>query len=227
MKNQENLEKKATKIVWLIMSIVILIASTFLLTVDETNDVDSRYQQGMVGDDIIYKGEINDYFIDGDDEGDDEGVESKGGINELMDAVGQRESSNRYDVVNRFGYQGRYQIGKMVMKDLGIKGGKTFLQDHTLQDNAFKALLSINKYRLRNFITKYENRYINGIKITESGMLMASHLVGSKHVKRYLRSGGKKIKKDGNGVSLEHYIELFGGYELDIVAKRKVKLIKK
>jgi len=30
----------------------------------------------------------------------------------FLDAIGQQESGNRYNVVNRFGYMGRFQFGK-------------------------------------------------------------------------------------------------------------------
>lgn len=232
------IEKVISKIVWVVMGLVMLSTIVYeLYRSDEPlfrDNIERVVDNGA--DDIVvkYLGEFEDSTIDGYygdstegiNEGINEGVNEgvKGGLIEYMNAVGFRESSNNYGIVNEYGYQGRYQIGKMAMKDLGIKGGKSFLNDHKLQDDAFKALLSINKYRLRNYITKYENTYINGIKITESGLLGAAHLVGARSVKKYLRSGGKKVRKDGNGTSLEEYLELFGGYELGIVAKRKIKL---
>ena len=142
------------------------------------------------------------------------------GFQQFANAVGQRESSGRYEVVNRFGYAGKYQFGSAALKDVGVTDKDQFLKNPEVQERAFIALCKVNKYRLRNYIDKYEGKYINGIKITESGLLAASHLVGAGKVKRYLRSNGKKSSKDGNGISLEHYLKIFEGYQLDITANR-------
>ena len=32
---------------------------------------------------------------------------------DFLDAIGFKESGNRYDIVNRYGYMGRYQFGKL------------------------------------------------------------------------------------------------------------------
>ena len=37
----------------------------------------------------------------------------------FLDAIGHRESSNRYTVVNKWGYMGKYQFGKRTLKSLG------------------------------------------------------------------------------------------------------------
>jgi len=50
------------------------------------------------------------------------------------------------------------------------------------------------------------------IKITKSGLLGASFLVGAADVKTYLITDGKVVSKDGNGVSLETYLKKFAGY---------------
>ena len=46
-------------------------------------------------------------------------LESKGHYS-FLDALGHQESRNRYDIVNRFGYMGRYQFGKSTLKILLI-----------------------------------------------------------------------------------------------------------
>ncbi len=52
-----------------------------------------------------------------------------------------------------------------------------------IQEKALNALLSMNKYRLRNYM-HFIGVTINDVKITESGMLAAAHLVGAKSVKK-------------------------------------------
>ena len=39
---------------------------------------------------------------------------------QFLEAIGHRESSNNYSVVNEFGYMGRYQFGRATLKGLGI-----------------------------------------------------------------------------------------------------------
>lgn len=143
---------------------------------------------------------------------------------EFRDAVAHKESSNDYQKINSGGYAGRYQFGKSALMDVGIKDKHKFLKNPKVQDKAFKALCKMNKYRLRNFISKHEGEIINGIEVTESGLLAAAHLLGTVSVKEYLNSGGKVIRRDGNNTSLELYLELFQGYELGIKAEKEVKI---
>ena len=56
----------------------------------------------------------------------------------LLD-LGFQESGNRYDVVNRFGYMGKYQFGKSTLRTLKIKVTKeAFLNSPDLQEYAMQ-----------------------------------------------------------------------------------------
>ena len=142
----------------------------------------------------------------------------------FMDSLGFRESGNNYKIINSFGYQGKYQFGRMALKELGVKGGKHFLNNPELQDKSFIALCMVNKWFLMDYIDKYDGTIINGIEITESGMLASAHLLGASMVKKYLKNKGRGRFKDGYGTNIEEYMSKFGGYDLDIVAQRKVDL---
>jgi hypothetical protein len=108
---------------------------------------------------------------------------------------------------------GRYQFGKSTLKTLRIKvSRKEFLKDTLLQEEAMTKLLLFNKKRLQKYIDKYEGKIVNGILVTESGLLAAAHLGGAGSVKKWFRSG--KIRKDGNGVKITTYMKRFSGYEL-------------
>ena len=127
--------------------------------------------------------------------------------------LGHQESGNRYDVVNRFGYMGRYQFGKSTLRTLKIKVTKeAFLNSPDLQDYAMHSLLCYNKKKLQKYIDKFEGQEINGILVTESGLLAAAHLGGPNSVKRWFRNG--KVAKDGNGVKITQYMQQFSGYKL-------------
>jgi hypothetical protein len=128
-------------------------------------------------------------------------------------ALALKESAGIYDLVNAYGYMGKYQFGRSTLRNVGVYDFKNFLNNPALQEQAIEALLSINKWELRKEIRNYSGRVINGIKITESGLLAAAHLAGASSVKTYLRSNGKNGFRDGFGTSLKSYIKRFNGYD--------------
>jgi len=128
-------------------------------------------------------------------------------LEDFLMALGHQESGNRYNVVNRYGYMGRYQFGKSTLRTLKIKvDKKTFLNNPQLQEYAMLKLLCYNKSKLQKYIDEFEGQEINGILVTESGLLAAAHLGGPNSVKRWFKNG--KVAKDGNGVKITQYILL-------------------
>lgn len=143
----------------------------------------------------------------------------------LREAVGFKESGGDYFVVNRYGYMGKYQFGKSTLNMLGIKDTELFLNTPEMQESAFKAYMSRNKWVLRRDIERYSGKYVNGILITESGILAAAHLAGPGNVKKYLRSGGEELFSDAFGTSVHHYMKRFSGYDTShIIAKKNAKV---
>ena len=135
--------------------------------------------------------------------------------NLFLNSIGHYESSNRYDIVNRFGYMGKYQFGRRTLKNLGYNvSRKEFLNSPVLQEQAMLDLLSHNKKILQKYIDYWEGRKIYGKVITESGILAAAHLAGPGNVKRFLRKG--ENFKDGNGTKLTTYLTHFSGYKLNL-----------
>ncbi len=134
-------------------------------------------------------------------------------LDKFLFDMGLRESGNRYDIVNQYGYMGKYQFGKSTLKTLKIKvTTDAFLNSPDLQEYAMLQNLYYNKKKLQKYIDKFEGQEINGILITESGILAAAHLGGPGSVRKYFRSG--KIMKDGNGVKITSYMKQFSGYDL-------------
>jgi len=134
---------------------------------------------------------------------------------QFLEAIGHRESSNNYSVVNEFGYMGKYQFGKATLKGLGIDVTKEeFINDHRLQERAMHMLLSHNRKKLKRYIKKYEGQIIHGILITESGVLAAAHLAGQGNVRKFLKNGF--VFEDGNGTKMTSYMKQFGGYILNL-----------
>jgi len=142
-------------------------------------------------------------------------------------ALAYKESRGILNMVNPYGYMGKYQFGRSTLRTVGVYDFQEFLTNASWQDKAFKALIARNKWELRKEIKKYKGRVINGIKITESGLIAAAHLGGAGSVKKYLRSNGRNGFKDGFGTSLKSYMKKFGGYDIshiDADRNAKVKL---
>jgi hypothetical protein len=138
-------------------------------------------------------------------------------LNAFLTELGHKESTNDYTKVNKWGYVGKYQFSPKTLKALGYEiTSQQFLADSSLQEEAVRKLLIANKRVMKETINKFNGKKINGILITESGILAATHLVGPKAVKQYLNSNGKDIKKDALGTSIEDYLEMFKNYTLAI-----------
>lgn len=137
------------------------------------------------------------------------------------EAIAHKESLGRYKKINSIGYLGKYQFGTQTLKSIGIVSSNDFLDNPDLQEQAFIVLLSKNKYELKNYIHYFEGKVIDGVKITESGILAAAHLGGTGSVKRFLNTNGLRKCRDGYGTSVRSYLSDFGGYET-----RGIKAIK-
>ena len=136
-------------------------------------------------------------------------------LQNFLNAIGHRESSNRYDIVNRWGYMGKYQFGRSTLKGLGFDvTKKEFLSNPQLQEEAMMALLLHNKEKLQLYIDTFDGKTINGMLITESGILAAAHLGGQGSVKRYFKKG--KVFRDGNGTKITSYMNKFSGYDIKL-----------
>jgi len=137
------------------------------------------------------------------------------GHQQFLDAIGHRESGNRYNIVNKYGYMGKYQFGRSTLKTLKINVSRSeFINNPKLQEQAMYKLLQYNKKKLKRYIEKYNGRVINGVLVTESGLLAAAHLGGAGSVRKWFRTG--KIRRDGNGVKITSYMKQFGGYDLNL-----------
>ena len=134
----------------------------------------------------------------------------------FLNAVGYRESTNNYKAVNQFGYLGKYQFGRKTLNAIGLDSvsNREFLANPSIQEEAMSILLKKNRHTLRREIRKYVGDTINGIYITESGILAAAHLAGAGNVKKFFRRGYEF--KDGNGTKMTSYMIMFADYDLKL-----------
>jgi hypothetical protein len=142
----------------------------------------------------------------------------------FKEALAFKESSGDYFSVNTYGYLGKYQFGKNTLKLIGIYNTDEFLNTPELQEKAFIANTARNKWILRRDIKRFVGNQIDGVLITESGILAAAHLAGPGSVKKYLRSYGAIGFADAYGTTIRNYMKKFSGYDTSfVIGDRKAK----
>lgn len=158
--------------------------------------------------------------------------EAGSGYEDFLDALAMRESSDNYEKVNRYGYLGRYQMGRSALEDAGFRyegGGWTplansygiydqndFLNTPAAQDAAVRGYhRKVCEYILHYDLDRYIGTSYCGVTVTRSGLLAAAHLVGIGGIMEALETGEHSY--DGNHVSAAEYMELFGGYDISEV----------
>jgi len=146
----------------------------------------------------------------------------KNEIGRFLKALASKESSSNPKSINNLGYIGKYQMGKMALQDLDLDdtiNAHKFKKNPSIfpekaQDKAMVKLLKLNILYLGDYFNDFDGKIIGGVKITKSGLLAGSHLVGAGAVKKFLDSNGRIVPRDGNDVPVTEYIQKFGGYQL-------------
>lgn len=151
--------------------------------------------------------------------------------------LGAKESSGNYRAKNSLGYIGKYQMGEQALIDAGYykKPSKNYNNDWSGQftgkdgvysENHFLLNASAQENALDEYLKKqwgylkgynaqnYLGKKINGIEITQSGLLAGAHNHGQKDTGRYLSTNGAYIPIDANGVSIEDNLKRFAGYDV-------------
>ena len=135
----------------------------------------------------------------------------------FKEAIAFKESRGNYKKVNSLGYLGKYQFGESTLNRIRIYDTENFLNDPKLQEDAFYTLCSLNKWILKRDIKRSVGKKINGVVITESGILAAAHLAGAGNVKKYLRSNGEFNSYDAYGTNVHQYMKKFAGYDTSFI----------
>lgn len=145
----------------------------------------------------------------------------------FKEALAFKESRGDYESVNTLGYMGKYQFGKSTLELIGIYNTSEFLRNPELQEKAFIANAMRNKWVLRRDIKRFVGKTIDGVKITESGILAAAHLAGPGSVKKYLRSYGAIGFADAYGTTVRYYMKKFSGYDTSFIKAEKTPKVTK
>ena len=142
-------------------------------------------------------------------------------FNGFKEYLGFKESSGSFKSVNKFGYMGKYQFNLNTLKIYKLKNSTNFINNPELQERVFLINCQRNKWILRKDILWFVGTKINGIEVTESGILAAAHLSGPGNVKKFLRSQGKNDLKDAFGTSISNYLGTFKDYDLSSISAVK------
>ena len=149
----------------------------------------------------------------------------------FLNKLGYYESRNKYNVMNSYGYMGRWQMGHMALIDIGFMTNSTtysataakfgvysdedFLNSPEAQDYCIQLYdKKLVKYIEYFGDQKYIGQTMWNIKITLSGLVAAAHLVGAGGLHQMLKTG--EIATDANGSKATFYLENLAGYDLVI-----------
>ena len=207
---------------YLVLALTICILLQTSLSTEETIDLSGYSTDGLVLNYTVG----NDASIRESVEASNEGYEAFSpylgrSFVGFKEALAFKESGGNYATINTYGYLGKYQFGKETLKLIGVRNIQKFLGDPKLQEKAFIANAQRNKWILRRDINNFVGKRINGVVVTESGILAAAHLAGPGSVKKYLRSYGLDNFADGYGTTISNYMKRFSGYDTSFLKPNK------
>ena len=145
--------------------------------------------------------------------------ESRKDLLRFLEAIAHFESNDRYDVVNPYGFLGRYQFSPITIRHLGYDIlNEDFLRNKRLQDEVMLAYMRENYVSLRPYIEQYNNTNYKGMYITTSSILAGAHFAGAMGMRRFLLSRSDSVgKTDANGMTLRRYMTKFSDYNVEEV----------
>lgn len=159
-----------------------------------------------------------------------------GTYSDFLHDLAVRESSLNPTAINPYGYVGLFQFGEAALQDAGYYSGDTtrandwagtwtgaggvtsmsaFLSSPDAQVQAAVAYQNQIQTWIHNLgLDSAIGSTINGIPITQSGLIAGAWLVGIGNLQRFINSNGAIVPTDGNGTPITSYISHFGGYSL-------------
>jgi len=139
----------------------------------------------------------------------------------FINDLGSKESGNNWLSINQIGCFGEWQFDESTLNFLGYRKitlkkfqANPEIFPRELQLKVLKTLIRVNL----TFLNDYEHFIgdtINGIVITKSGMIAASHLGGAGSLQKFLNSKGMINKKDIFGTSIFDYLKKFSCYDIE------------
>jgi hypothetical protein len=139
----------------------------------------------------------------------------------FVNDLGSSESGNNWLSINLIGCFGEWQFEESTLNFLGYRKitlkrfkANPDIFPRELQLKALKTLIRVNLLYLMDY-EHFIGDSINGVVITKSGMIAASHLGGAGSLQKFLDSNGRINRKDVLGTSISGYLKRFRFYDLD------------
>ena len=150
-------------------------------------------------------------------------------LNAFLIALRMMESGGDYQAVNTLNFLGAYQFGEAALIDLGyvqrdgdpydnnygggwtgkhgVDSAKEFLASRTVQDRAAEAWVKLMWHYIEaENLDRHAWTEVGGRELAPSGMLAASHLLGTYALKEYIRTDGRADLRDPYGMPISNYI---------------------
>lgn len=163
-------------------------------------------------------------------------------LNAFLMALRMMESGGDYQSVNTLNFLGAYQFGEAALVDLGYvrpdsdlydnnysggwtgKGGvdsaKEFLASKSVQDKAATAWVSLMWHYIEaEDLDRHAWTEVGGMELTPSGMLAASHLLGTYALQEYIESDGSADLRDPYGMPISTYVKRMADVEVPFAPK--------
>lgn len=221
---------------WNNMLIIIGISLVFIINLFQINlpveDSESESDTGMINTEVVDKNKFNKKTVK---------IITK---DELLRMNSLLESNGKWNVANKYGYMGKYQIGKLALIDLGYDTAwvnklqesiymipdtvftkkdtivrKFYYFDLTMfppkkQEEVIKKLLNKNE---RVYLKDHIEKYV-GKEIDgvriTKAGILSASFLGFGYVAKFLSSNGKVNPSDANGHSIKDRMIHFENYEL-------------
>lgn len=135
----------------------------------------------------------------------------------FREALGFSESGGDYDVVNQYGYTGKYQWGPARLADFNAAMGtnytlEQFRKDPQLQETAQAWHENdVMDYVFDKGLDYYIGQEVGGVPVTPEALIGMAHLGGKAGMRQFLESGGEYNPSDQFGTSLRDYGQKFSG----------------
>ena len=112
-------------------------------------------------------------------------------------------------------YFGKYQFSNIAMREIGwhhvtvnkFKTNKSIFTPD-MQEEAIRLLIKETRLYLLDEINRYDGKVFRGIKISEAGIVAASHGAGYLNVKKYFKYNGEVRARK----TIEQYLREFSRY---------------
>jgi hypothetical protein len=150
-------------------------------------------------------------------------------LNAFLVALRMMESGGDYQAVNTLNFLGAYQFGEAALIDLGyvrhdadpydnnysggwtgkngVESAKEFLSSKSVQDKAAVAWVKLMWHYIEaENLHRHAWTDVGGVELTPSGMLAATHLLGTGALAEFISTDGKSDPRDPYGMPVSSYM---------------------